>query len=357
MATTNVHYITHLLATTLYGGAETQIISTMEKINSLSNNYRVRLFNPWADRIGDAEIVHLFNPRAFPIESLRIATLAKEKGVKLVYSTIFYHANSIDAGADVKTRLVEKLSGNMRRLYWHSPFSSLDPYSNLAQAFQKADLLLPNTETERKQLEYFFRLPAGKCFTVPNGVDTMYAIGDPDLFKKQYGLDQYLLFVGRIEPQKNVLRLIQAFKLCEKGYKLVIVGSEPDQDYAAKCRKEGNEDVLFLPPIQHDSDMLRSAYLGAKVFALPSFYETPGLTALEAGLAGANIVISKNGGTHEYFDRYASYVDPMDVPGIADALRTSMSKPRNTLLKERIANNYSWDRVAAQTLKAYDSLK
>ncbi len=357
MATVKVHYITHLLASTLYGGAETQIISTMKRINTLDENYDVRLFNPWADRIGEAEIVHLFNPRAFPIETLKIAKLAKERGVKLVFSPIFFHADSIEPELDYRARLVEKISGNMRRLLLRPSFSVLDPYGNLAQAFNEADLLMPNTETEKKQLEYFFNLPERKCITVPNGVDAIYASGDPDLFRQKYSLDEYILFIGRVEPQKNVLRLIRAFERCGERCKLVIVGSEPNKDYASKCRKEANDRVLFLPPIEHDSEMLRSAYQGAKVFALASFYETPGLTALEAGLAGANIIITKNGGTHEYFDQYASYVDPLDVMGIAEALRTACSKPHNEDLSKLIASNYTWDNVAKLTIKAYASLE
>jgi glycosyltransferase involved in cell wall biosynthesis len=357
MANVKVHYITHLLASTLYGGAETQIISTMKTINRLGENYEVRLFNPWEDRIGEADIVHLFNPRAFPIETLKIAKLAKERGVKLVFSPIFFHADSIEPEMDYKARLVEKLSGNMRRLLLRPSLSILDPYSNLAQAFNEADLLMPNTETEKKQLEYFFNLPEGKCIAVPNGVDAIYASGDPDLFRQKYGLDEYILFIGRVEPQKNVLRLIRAFKHCGERCKLVIVGSEPNKDYASKCRNEANDKVLFLPPIEHDSEMLRSAYRGAKVFALTSFYETPGLTALEAGLAGANIIITKNGGTHEYFNQYASYVDPLDVMGIAEALRTACSKPHNEDLSKLIASKYTWDNVAKLTIKAYAALK
>jgi len=354
MTTIKVYYITHLLANTLCGGAETQIYATMNKINSLNAGYKIYLFDPWSDKIGDSDIVHLFNSRAFPIESLKIATLAKERGVKLVFSPIFYHAEGINIGANRKTKLVEKLSGNMRKLLLLRPFTALDPYNNLGQAFAKADLLLPNTETEKKQLEYFFRLSKEKCFKVPNGVDPIYANGNPDLFRQKHGLDQYILFVGRLEPQKNVHRLIQAYKLGDNSCKLVIVGSEANKEYASKCRKEANDGVLFLPPISHDSDLLKSAYLGAKVFALPSFYETPGLAALEAGLAGANIVITRNGGTVEYFDRYASYVNPLNVVDIAEALTAECNKPRNLALRDRIASNYTWDNVAKQTLKAYD---
>jgi glycosyltransferase involved in cell wall biosynthesis len=137
---------------------------------------------------------------------------------------------------------------------------------------------------------------------------------------------------------------------------LVIVGSEPDKEYAAMCREEANDKVLFLPPIPHDSDMLRSAFVGAKTFALPSYYEMPGLTALEAGLSGVNLVISKNGGTKEYFDRYASYVDPEDVSDIARGIKNACARPRNEALSERIRTKYTWDRVVELTLKAYSSL-
>jgi glycosyltransferase involved in cell wall biosynthesis len=357
MAAIKVHYITHLLARTLYGGAETQIISTMKMINGLSNKYHVDLFNPWVDRIEEAGIIHIFNPRAFPIETVKIARLAKEKGLKLVFSPIFFHADGIETGMSYTMRIVEKLSGNMRRFLLRPSFSGIDPYGNLAQAFNEADLLMPNTNTEKKRLEYFFNLPESRCITVPNGVDAIYSSGDPDLFRQKYSLDEYILFIGRVEPQKNVLRLIRAFQQCGERCKLVIVGSEPNKDYAFKCKREANENILFLPPIEHDSEMLRSAYKGAKVFALPSYYETPGLAALEAGLAGANIVITKIGGTREYFDNWASYVDPLEVKSITEALKEACSRPHTENLSQRIAGNYTWDKVAKQTVKAYDSLE
>ena len=68
-----------------------------------------------------------------------------------------------------------------------------------------------------------------------------------------------------------------------------------------KCVKEAGSNVKFLGDLDHSSDMLRSAYAACDVFVLPGWFETPGLAALEAALAGAKVVATKGGSTKEYF--------------------------------------------------------
>jgi glycosyltransferase involved in cell wall biosynthesis len=350
-----VLFVTHQLAKSKYGGVETQMLKTMEAVNSTSTRYECSLFHPWDDDINDFDLVHIFNPRAFPLEALYFGNFAKNHGLRLVTTPIFYHRASIshEKGRGFAPILIEKFSGDFRRLFRTRRFAYADPYNHLGELLRRSDLVLPNTVDERNLLLEFFDLSEDHIFQVPNATDMSFAEGDPALAQKTFGAKDYVLFVGRIEPQKNILRLIRAFKRAKLGTKLIIMGKTIDNRYAADCRAEASSDVIFAESIDHDSEMLRSAYKGAKVVALPSYYETPGLVGLEGGLAGANIVITRYGGPQEYLRDMAYYVEPTDEKSIQTALERAYRTARTDRLSRHIAANYNWEVVGQKTAEAY----
>ena len=353
-----VLYITHLLANSLYGGAETQLLKTMAKINESSGEFVVDLFQQWNNEIHDYDILHLFNPRGFPTESLSIARFAKYGGMKVVVTPVFYHHSGIAKGIEGGPSffLYERLSEDFRKLLRMKYFSPLDPYASIGSLLKESHLILPNTLEETSQLVRFFDIDEQKVFQVPNGIDLDFKYGTPSLFAQMYNVEDFILFVGRIEPHKNVLRLIEQFVASGLDAHLVIIGKPTHAYYYELCKKAANERVMFLPPLSHDSDMLRSAYKAAKVVALPSYYETPGLVALEGGLAGANVIITKNGGTKEYFKDFAKYVNPTSDSSIREALVDAYNSPRSSILSQHIEKNFTWRIVADRTIEAYQKV-
>jgi glycosyltransferase involved in cell wall biosynthesis len=107
---------------------------------------------------------------------------------------------------------------------------------------------------------------------------------------------------------------------------------------------------------------LASAYTAAKVFVLPSLFETPGIAAMEAALSGCAIVITQNGGTKEYFKDMASYINPLDTGQLLASINELLStevvqlQTQNAQLKDHIIKHYSWDTVGSMSLAAYESL-
>ncbi len=91
----------------------------------------------------------------------------------------------------------------------------------------------------------------------------------------------------------------------------------------------------------------------AKVHALVSWMETPGLSSLEAGAMDCNIVVTKKGDTQEYFENFAYYCEPDDVNSIKTALDLAYNNPVNSDLKRKILNQYTWEKTAEKTLEAY----
>jgi glycosyltransferase involved in cell wall biosynthesis len=100
--------------------------------------------------------------------------------------------------------------------------------------------------------------------------------------------------------------------------------------------------------------LLASAYSACDVFVLPSQYETPGISALEAALAGAKIVITPFGGTRDYFGNNAVYVDPTSVEDIAKGIQTALGKGKDAELREHIRKEFTWNKVGEKTKQAYE---
>src|SRR3989454_12678239 len=191
----------------------------------------------------------------------------------------------------------------MRRLSPMNKLSQvLDPYRLLEPLLLMSDVILPNSHEESEWLRWLFpRIPKHKFEVIPNGVDLRFREGDPSEFRDRYKVEDFVLFVGRVEKRKNLLRLIRAFVRSRLETKLVVLGEVVDEDYFVLCKREATDSVLFLPPLPHDSTTLADAYKACKAVALPSYYETPGLVGLEAGLAGANVVVTADGGAEEKF--------------------------------------------------------
>lgn len=347
-----VLFVTNQISFNLYGGAETQIIKTFEYINKLGDGkYSIKLFDMWHDNIEEYDIVHVFKPTSFSFESLAISRYAKKNGVKVVSSSIFYQNEQKNIVFIILNQFLILLRKRFTKVW---PLFYFDPFRHAESVFQISDVILPNTKEELRILSDFFNIDMDKCLIVPNGVNSEFKSGSHSLFRDKYNLNDFILFVGRIEPRKNVLRLIKAFVKSELDTYLVIIGKISDPGYYSICKKESNQKVIFLPPVPHDSDLLKSAYKSAKVVALPSKYETPGLAALEGGLAGANVVVTSVGGTKEYFKEYAWYINPKSEDSIRKALIDAYNSPRDEFLSKHIENNYGWDIVAKRTMEAYD---
>ena len=105
-----------------------------------------------------------------------------------------------------------------------------------------------------------------------------------------------------------------------------------------------------------EGEDLANAYAAAKVHVLASWYETPGLSSLEAALAGCNIVITAKGATEEYFGNYAEYCDPASIDSIRKAIIRALSREPSDELRNIIKTKYNWKVAAERTLQAYNAI-
>jgi glycosyltransferase involved in cell wall biosynthesis len=166
----------------------------------------------------------------------------------------------------------------------------------------------------------------------------------------------FVLYVGRIEPRKNVLGLIQALR--PTGLPLVIIGDPPPghEVYDRACREAGQGSVFWIDALDHDDPLLGSAYAAARVFALPSWFETPGLAALEAALAGCAVVITPFGCTREYFGDRARYARPDRPSAIAREVVRAWENGPDPRLSSHVGTHFLWSEVAQRTAEVYDQV-
>jgi glycosyltransferase involved in cell wall biosynthesis len=218
-----------------------------------------------------------------------------------------------------------------------------------------ANAVLPNTQAEAHLMQYAMNVSSDNLFIVSNGVEERFAKAPSDLFIRQYGMQDFILYVGQIGPhRKNVHMLLKALEQVNRP--AVIIGAFDDSPSGHNCRMlaKQNPHLLIIDELSHDSMLLASAYSACDVFVLPSLYETPGIAALEAALAGAKIAITPFGGTKDYFGSDAVYVDPTSVDDIANGIQAALAKEKNTVLSERIKRDFVWEKVGEKTKQVYE---
>ena len=195
---------------------------------------------------------------------------------------------------------------------------------------------------------------------IPNGVNRP-EIRDVDLIRDKFGLekDSYILFLGRLVPEKGIQYLIEAFKEVHTDKKLVIAGGSSDTDEFAnelKERASGDERIIFTGFVQ--GQLLDELYSNAYFYTLPSDLEGMPLSLLEAMSYGNCCLVSD-------IEECASVVEDRAVTfkksDVADLKNKLQMLCDNTKLicdyKEQAADficeKYNWDEVVKETMKLY----
>jgi glycosyltransferase involved in cell wall biosynthesis len=221
--------------------------------------------------------------------------------------------------------------------------------NSIRKILREAAMLLPNSEMEYTRLESQYGIKK-EYAVIPNGIDKkLFTPGNSNLRDKKM-----VLCAARIEGVKNQLNLIRA--LNNTDYILVLVGAaSPNQaGYYAECRKIASHNIQFHDHVSQEK--LISYYHKAKVHALPSWFETCGLSSLEAAAMGCNLSISSKGYTRDYFGEEAFYCEPGDPDSIYQSIHAAANTECNKKFQEKIIDQYTWDRAAILTLEAYKKI-
>lgn len=247
---------------------------------------------------------------------------------------------------------------------------------NLRKALKRADAIVTDSEFTRNEVLRYYDVPAERLHVVPCGVDmdqyhTGYGRRQIEVSKKKYNIDgEYFLYLGTLEPRKNLCGLLRAYKKfydMVKGMgktvpKLVLAGGKGwmyDEIFHTAEEILLKDHVIFTGYV--DEEDKASLMCGALVFCFPSYYEGFGMPPLEAMACGTPVLTSNISALAEVTENAAVQVAPDDVEGMAAAMKELCD---NNELRCRIrkcgleqAAKYSWESAVEALNNVYEKLK
>ncbi len=331
------------------GGGEILLLKTREFL--IKKGINIKLFDQWNDKLQDYDILHNFGLSSNCYDLIKAAYNKKVP----VAITPIYSWPSLRFALRAGITLKQKLNLSTYSLLHGTPL--LNRTTNAYKMLRMASIILTDSKAEKEVVMKTYKLKSNTFRIAPYGVDKRFYKANKREFIKRYNMEDFLLYTGRIEPRKNVLTLI---KVANKfNLPLVIIGGGDYQggnEYYNLCKKVAKKNVVFIDKMEHESSLLGSAYATAKAVVLPSWLENPGLTALEGGLAGANVLVTSRGSTKEYFKDHAFYINPFDNKDIEKKLLMVYKKEKDSKLREHIKKNFVWEVVTKAIEKDYKEL-
>ena len=354
------------------GGDKVQIEHTARELGKLGVSVDIK-----TDLSVDAspyDLVHVFQLDWTP-ETYFYAKKVKEAGKPLILSPIHHNIKEVKAFDDkfvFDFRRISKLlfKDQHKRDTFKNVYRSLfdrrklmptlkSVFIGLEKMHQKtllmANMVLVQTDLEAKDLQETYKV-SFKWVKVPNGVGVQFL--HHQNYQNPLGIGDYILCVGRIEPRKNQLTLINVLKELREelgsDIKLVLIGKLPGKQhfeyiYRFKKKLEENPWIVYIQQVPYEQ--MPSYYHFAKVGVSVSWFESTGLTSLEALFSGTNVVAAGDR-AKEYLGGLAYYCRPDDPESIKEALKKALSSPP-PLVPENLKSVYTWENAAKKTLEVY----
>ena len=208
--------------------------------------------------------------------------------------------------------------------------------------------------------DYFKETYGRETHFIPNGVNRPQ-IREASLITDKFGLkkDSYILFLGRLVPEKGIRYLVEAFKNVKTDKKLVIAGGSSDTDSFMEELKElakGDDRILFTGFVQ--GAMLDELYSNAYIYTLPSDLEGMPLSLLEAMSYGNCCLVSDIPECAEVVEDKALIFKKSDVEDLREKLQEACDHPEMVMRMKNqaadfICEKYNWDEVVKKTMKLY----
>jgi len=241
----------------------------------------------------------------------------------------------------------------------------------LNRSLQRADKIVTDSFFSKKEIIKYYPAYEKKIRVVPCGVDVhqFYPMKDErEIVRVKQKLKitgDYFLYVGTIEPRKNLYRLIEAYSLVLKKDpsvpSLILAGSNGwlNENLFVLIKEKGLEEKVHFTEYVASEDRC-ALYNGAIGFLFPSIYEGFGMPPLEAMACGVPVLVSKEASLPEIVGDAGIYVNAYEVSSIADGLeKLSTDKKLREKLSQRglkQAQKYTWKQATEKLYKIYEEL-
>ncbi|MFI5153338.1 MAG: glycosyltransferase family 4 protein [Chitinophagales bacterium] len=342
------------------GGDTIQAVETAKELGKLGVQADLKLCNEEI-MYEEYDLIHFFNiirpadilihieksRKAFVISTIYVDYAEQEKQLRKGFAGLIFRTLSSNTIEYIK--VVARWLVNGEKIISPS-YLLLGQKKSIRRIVRQASMLLPNSRSEYERLKKDYRVENDYTI-IPNGINPSIFIHQTE----EQPRDPHLVIcVGRIESRKNQINLIRA--LNNTKYQLILIGSPSanQAQYDEECRRLAAGNISFIHKLPQEE--LIAFYCKAKVHALPSWFETTGLSSLEAAAMGCNIVITEKGDTREYFGNYGFYCDPNSPASIFAAVENASSSLFNEQLRETIYSKNTWTRAAELTREVYHSV-
>lgn len=245
-----------------------------------------------------------------------------------------------------------------RRNLWHKVQTQSLRGDNIS------DQIIAVSQSTKSDIVEKYNFPAGKIKIIYSGISKSIFRPQEDelkLFKNKNNLpDEFILFIGKLEPRKNISGLIKAFNLLKgmpefEKLNLVIAGSKGwlyKNIYREAEKSPHRKNIIFR---NYFKDEDRKFYYSlASVFVYPSFFEGFGFPPLEAMVCETPVVTSFNSSLPEVVGDSGILVDPHNAVDISEAIKNILTNPsmKKMLIKKGLqrAENFTWEKCAKETL-------
>ncbi|MBW6440660.1 glycosyltransferase family 4 protein [Patescibacteria group bacterium] len=254
--------------------------------------------------------------------------------------------------------------------YWHF---SMNPKKKA----RKSNQIIAVSNSTKEDLKKIYKIDSERIKVIYSGINSAssdnFSVMGVSKIREKYKLSEhYILYLGTIEPRKNIIGIIRAFEklktsynaesVNKKNYKLVIAGSKGwlyKDVFDIANNSTVSSDIIFTGFIDDkDKPML---YELAEIFVYPSFYEGFGFPPLEAMQNGTPVITSNFSSLPEAVGNAAIIVNPYNINELALAMENLLSdkKLRNDLIQKGLqqTKKFSWQKCAKETLAVLKSTK
>lgn len=326
-----------------------------------------------SDRSGDAQITCISEswPESRPIsrvawEQLKLPGLLREKGIDVFHSPANVLPERMPracAGVvtlhDLAFLRYPLVLTRSKRMY-HRTFTM--------HSLRRATLIIANSNSTKKDAIELASIPAHHIRMVYPCIDDRFSnvILDEEIqhFRQSHGLNTgYLLYLGTLEPRKNLTTLIEAYAQFRKTYdreeKLVLAGGKGwlFDSIFEKVQELGLESEVLFPGFVSDAEQMLW-YQAASVFVYPSLYEGFGMPVAEALACGIPVVTSNVSSLPEAGAALALTIDPHDSQALAQAIHKALTdetvRRQCQTQASRVRQQFSAGRMARETIAVYE---
>lgn len=318
------------------------------------NNFKnVEADYPWysvSEQVKLPRLINSLNLDLIHFPHFNVPVFCKDKFIVTIHDLIHQHFTMNRATT------LNPLTYKIKQLGYRKVFNF---------AVKKSKVILVPSEFVKGQLEKEWLVDPGKIVVTPEGVDpnllhvkNKYNSRVKSKIIEKIGINKpYIFYVGNAHPHKNVEGLIKAFRLIRKKHpslKLVLSGA--DHYFWKRIKLEYRDPEIIYTGFVTD-EVLAALFANAEIFVMPSFEEGFGIPILESFANGCPVVCSDIGSLKEIGRDACIYFNPNSIDDIVKKINLSLGneKLKKQLIEkgEKMVKDFSWEKLAEETLKIY----